>query len=194
MAWHLYLLPMIDSGNPRMGRVPKYILGVATSAAVSPFGFQGDCLCAADVTNPLDAAIASNPDASKIPDNLDATLGAGAVATVQGILEARNIPAQWVTGALTWRRLLRIVWAIFTFVTRFATVNQITTAFLSGGITLDTTFASLSAQNRQRLLDTAADMNFNTDGFTGASTLRQILKGVADQWGEREFELGGIRI
>lgn len=192
MSWHLYLLPF--EVNARGERVPEHVMGLAVAGACSTFGFQGDCLCAADVSNADDTAIAAEADVLKVPDNLDATLGAGAVATVQAALEAREIPSQWVTGAFTYRRLIRIINAMFAFVTRFAAVNSFIQPLLSGLVTLDTTFASLSAANRQRLLDTAASFSFNTDGFTGASTMRQILKGVADQWGEREFQLGGITI
>jgi len=117
---------------------------------------------------------------TKIPDNLDNAIG-GALTTVQNALETRKIPANWVTNVMTYRFVVRKVLAVFRFMQRFVGVTQVMSAFLSGTVTLDTTFADLSATNRQRLLDTAASLNLDTSGFTGASTLRQILKGVADQ-------------
>jgi hypothetical protein len=195
VSWHLYLLPMVTKAFPPLGnsRVPKYITdGPYAAYAISDYGFQGWCLCAADISDATQTALLLNADVTKIPDNLDQQIGA-ALATVQAVLEGANIPAGWVTIGMTYRTMLWIILADFKFMQRFLGVTQVLNAFLSGAVTLDTTFGSLSALNRQRLLDTAASLKLDTAGFTGASTLRQILKGVADQMAG-PVVLGGITI
>jgi hypothetical protein len=50
----------------------------------------------------------------------------------------------------------------------------------AGGLTLDTTIAQLTNQQKQRLLDVATDFNLDTSAATGSTTLRQVLKAFAD--------------
>jgi len=194
MAWHLYLLPMIDSGDERFGLVPKYIFELGVTFACSVFGREGTFLCAADLTAGQETTLLGNADVTKIPDNLDQTIG-GALGAVQTALEDRNIPAGWVGAGMTYREVIRIIWRIFGFMSRFAAVNQIVVALFNGTtITLNTQFSDLSATNRQRILNAADSFNLDTTGFTGTSTIRQILKGVADQLGSRPFTLQGITV
>lgn len=193
MAWHLYLMPLIGSGAPTIDpRRPKY--AVAGTARMMHFGHQAVYLLAADLDATADAALVANADVTKIPDNLDQLIGA-ALATVQAKLSAVNIPFGWVTSGMSYRTMLRVIIPVFIFMQHFHNVTQIAAAIMNGTtVTLNTQFNALSAAVRQGLLDTAASFNFSTTGFTGTSTVGQILKGVADQYGDQPITIGGINI
>jgi hypothetical protein len=49
-----------------------------------------------------------------------------------------------------------------------------------GGVTLGSTFSSLSAPMQQFLRDTAVSFGLDTAPFTGATTIRVFLKACAD--------------
>jgi len=190
-AWHLYLVPVIGTGTQEDPRSPKYL----ASYACTDYGHQPQMLCAADVDAGTDAALQANSDVTRIPDNLDAQLGAGAVTAVQNALEARNIPAGWVTQALTYRTVLRTLFGMFSLFQRYAAIAQNPNAVIDGAtVTLSTQFNQLPLKARQDLQATVASFGLDTSGLTGASTIRQILKAFADQFGQRPFTLGGVAI
>lgn len=188
-AWHLYLMPY--------NIVPNFDGVVAPFGEirwdVRRYGSQGWALVAADVNNATDTALAAKPNITKIPDNLDQQIG-GALGTVQSKMEAAKIPFGWVTSGMTYRTVLRVVCGMFTLLQRYREVSGNYGPVLTGSVTLDTTFGSLPLQARNNLITTANSLKLNTSGFTGASTLRQILKGVGDQFADRPFRLGGITI
>ncbi len=194
-AWHLYLVPLIGTGvtdsNPR---TPKYIAALSVPWAMVDYGFQPVALVAADVDGATDTSLQGNGDVTKIPDNLDNLLGAGAVSAVQTALENKNIPAGWVTSALSYRTVLRTIWGFFAFLQRYAVVSGNTNPIIAASINLDTQFGSLPQTAQDNLAATAKSLGLNTTGVTGTTTLRVILKGIADQWGQRSFTLGGVTV
>jgi hypothetical protein len=158
------------------------------------YGFQPIMLVAADVDSATDATATAQPDVTRIPDNLDQLLGAGAVSAVQTALENRNIPAGWVTAALSYRTVIRTIWGFFAFLQRYSVVSGNTNPILAASINLDTQFNQLSATAQTNLQNTATSLGLSAAGLTGTSTLRQILKNISDQWGQRAFTVGGITI
>lgn len=191
MAWHLYLLPVIGDGTRASPRKPKYL----SSSWRRDFGAQPIFLVATDISDADDTALVANADVRKIPDNLDSTVGAGNLATVQNDLESRNLPGAWVAANTTWRTIARAVMIYCLLLQRYGAVaNDYTNALLSGAVTLDTTFGSLPLQVRQNLQTAAEQLEFDTSGFTGASTLRQILVGCGSQWIAIPQSLGEVAI
>lgn len=192
MAWHLYLLPVIGDGTRASPRKPKYL---SPPWAPVDFGAQPIFLVAADVSDAQDAAIVANADARKVPDDLDSVVGAGNLAAVQNDLESRNIPGTWVAANTTWRTIARAVMIYcFLFQRYGAVAANYSNALISGTVTLDTTFGSLPLQVRQNLQTAAQQLGLDTSGFTGASTLRQILVGVGSQWIANPRRLGEVAI
>jgi hypothetical protein len=158
------------------------------------YGFQPFMLVAADVDGATDTAATAQPDVTRIPDNLDQLIGAGALSAVQTALENRNIPAGWVTAALSYRTVVRTIWGFFAFIQRYSVVSGNTNPILAASINLDTQFNQLPSGAQTNLQNTATSLGLSSAGLTGTSTLRQILKNISDQWGQRAFTVGGITI
>jgi len=195
-AWHLYIVPVIGAGKGEAdARRPKYVEALSNVRwAAMDYGFQPVMLVAADVDAATNTAACAQPDVQCIPDNLDQLLGAGAVSTVQTALENKNIPAGWVTQAMSYRTVLRTIWGFFAFIQRYSVVSGNTNPIIIGGINLDTQFNQLSATAQTNLQNTATSLGLSSVGLTGTTTLRQILKNISDQWGQRAFTLGGVTI
>jgi hypothetical protein len=192
MAWHLYLCPIIGAGTFTDQRHPKYISDLGVQWSMIDYGFQPFCLVAANVSDAQDAALVLNSDVTKIPDNLDSNV---AVTATQNALESLQIPANWINASNTYRQVLRIVWGMFNFFQRYSVISGTVNPLIDGiTISLSTQFSSLPLKVRQDLIATAQDLNLDTSSLSGNSTLRQILKALADSWGQRSFTLGGITI
>jgi hypothetical protein len=191
-AWHLYLVPLVADSDS--SRAPKYVTALGVKWSMIDYGFQPVGLVAADVDGATDTSLQGNGDVTKIPDNLDNLLGAGAVSAVQTALENKNIPAGWVTQSLSYRTVLRTIWGFFAFLQRYAVVSGNTNPIIAASVNLDTQFGSLPQTAQDNLAATAKSLGLNTTGVTGTTTLRVILKGIADQWGQRAFTIGGVTI
>jgi len=194
MPWHLYLVPIIGVGTKVDPRKPKYLTTLGVDWGMVDYGFQPFALAAANVDDATDTSLQINVDVTKIPDNLNQLLGAGAVNTVQTALEDRNLPAGWVTSALSYRDVLRTLWGFFAFLQRYSVVSGNTNPLIAAAVTLDTQFNQLSQTARTNLQDTAASLGLSSAGLTGTSTIRQILKNISDQWGQRAFSVGAVNI
>ena len=193
MAVHLYITPMIGAGTSQDPRRSKYIPRNVVEG-VFYFGQQPVAIFAADVDDATDAALQANSDVRRIPDDLDATLGAGAVTVVQNFLETFHIPAGWVTQGLTYRFVLRTICGFFSFLQRYAVIANNPNPVLGGAVTLSTQFNQLPAAARQNLRDAAASFSLDISGLSPTSTMRAILTEFANQWGQRSFSIGSIAI
>jgi hypothetical protein len=149
------------------------------------YGLEPVYLVAADVTAAQHASIAANVDVIVIPQNLDNTISLTALSTVQQKLEDLHIPAGWVTTDHTYRDVLRVVRRAFQFFARMwvlqAEQGQTPTALFTGAVTLDTRMNQLTAAQRQALTETCASFNIDTSWVLNTTTLRQLLKGIADR-------------
>ena len=190
----LYLMPITGAGTRVDARTAKY------NSTLAPFGWtmldyghEPVALVYSPTDAATDATLTAFADVVRIPDNLDALLTVGQVTAVQNWLEARNLPALWLDTTFTIRAALRIILGAFQFMQRFTGIHGGTRIF-GGAVTLSSTFASLPAGARQDLLDTANSFGYDTSSLSGASTLRQILKVMADQWGNQPIVVGGQAI
>lgn len=212
MSFRIYIVPQIgEVGNRLNPPRPQYfdaglvsvnngdvVLTSATKSVVD-YGNEPWSIVGADLPPAEDAALVSKPDAFALPIDLDGTIGAGQLANVQNKLEVANIPGSWVTAGTTWRAVIRAVLGIFSFIQRFqfiyiaANDGAFPPSLYSGGVTLDTTFGALPLAVRTALAATAASFNFDTSGFSGAGAtrLRVILKGMADNFSKAQFKMDG---
>jgi hypothetical protein len=78
--------------------------------------------------------------------------------------------------------VLRVVAALFQFHQRYQATSGTSASLFAGGLTLSSTFSSLPASVRTALRNAAISLGYDTSSLTGASTLRQCLKAMADQW------------
>jgi len=200
MAWHLYLVPVIGTGFPigdppvRDPRRPKYVADLGVLWAAMDYGFQPVMLVAADVDDLTDTSLQVNADVTKVPDALDNQIGAVAISIVQNALEIRHLPAGWVTTDITYRVLLRTLAGFFAFVQRYATVANTTALVFGGAVDLNTRVNQLPVAVRQNLQATATSLGLDATGISGSTTLRVVLKNIADQWGQRSFQIGEITV
>lgn len=180
MAWRFYMVPKIGTGivgafDPFR---PKYIADLGVNYRALPYGSENAFLVAADVTDPQHTSIAGNPDVSSFPQNLDAQVGAN-LATVQAELESWNLPGSWVSAQNTYRQILRQLANVLLFAQRFngLFIGRIFTS----GITLDTTVSQLTQTQRDRLKAAGNALGLDYSAVTGATTIRQLLRGLAQQ-------------
>jgi hypothetical protein len=189
----LYLMPVIGSGASQGdARRPKY---ADTHLADLPWGmidYGAEPACMVGVQDIPDAAhtaLAAEPDCVALPLNLDAAIGAQ-LNQVQNVIEALNVPAQWVQATHTYRQVARLVTAMFQFMQRLDGIGF--GRLLNGTVTLNTRFNQLPQATRGKLIEAAQSMNFDTSSLSSTSTIRTILKAMADQWGVLEIHIGGM--
>jgi hypothetical protein len=204
MAIRFYVLPLVETTlNGNIYRSPKYFQGsrgIQTATAglenihydIIDYGFQPVCILGADMLAAQHTILSAQPDVLSVPLNIDNSLTAGAVTTVQNFLETLHIPANWVTTVLTYRDVLRQVGQLFYFMQRLH--SKLPIKLFDGTVTLSNTFGSLSTTVQQALIDTATSFGFSTSGLTAGTTLRQILKALANNFGSSPLILFGQSI
>lgn len=190
MAVRFYLIPIEETTAPdgSSARGPKYFtwhrdpdppaLMAGVASEIRDFGLEPTALCAADVTPAQNATLAALPDVTVIPANLDNNIGAANLATVQAALENLHIPADAIAAATTYRQVVRGVLAIFAVAQRF---NALSGRLFPAGITLSTQLSDLSANVRGQLQEAATELGYSYAGLTLTSTLRDVLKALANQ-------------
>lgn len=195
-AWRFYIVPVIGSGTAADCRRPKYVRPNCQAAPVAPYsfidyGFEGIGLVLADTTVDQDSAVTAQPDVFRIPDNLDQTLG-GAATAIQTKLESWHLPGDWVTGATTYRTLIKVSIGVFLFVQRYISVSGNNLAIITGAVTLNTQFGSLSLKARQDLSTAAKQLKLDTSQVTGTTTVREMLKMIGNQAINKTWRIRGI--
>lgn len=196
MATRLYLIPAIGTGTDKDARRPKYFtdgtVTVIGELNVMDYGAEPWFIVSADLSPAHEATVIAQPDASAVPADMNTFLTAGQVTAVQNRLELMNIPTLWVNTSLTWIEVVRIVLGMFVFMQRFTAIHG-GPVFL-GGVTLNTTVSQLSVGVRNELTTAATSLGLAIDGITLASTIRAVLKVLADQLRVRPVSLGSVSV
>lgn len=191
MTIRFYVLPISRIGS---SRGPKYFkwrhnpTGIDCRWNIIDYGLIDQCIVCADVTPTQHTALAANADVLAIPANLNSKLTATAVNTAETYLEGIGMPAQWVSTTYTYREVLRIVAGCFLYMQRV-------TAILGRGITLTGGVLGLQMQNiaadiRLAMQQAADEQGFDYSAVTATTTVRQVLKAMADAWGDRPIHMG----
>lgn len=196
MAFRLYIVPVVGTGTPADPRRPKYFADGSISGfgwSAMDYGYEPWMVVGAALSATDEAFILAQPDGMALPVNLDVTLTAGNVATVQTKLEAINIPADWVTTAMTWRQVVRIVLGMMMVMQRYAGIHGVVRIFL-GGITLESTMADLPVGARTDLSAAATSMGLSIGNISGSTTIRQTLQLLSGQMVGWMVIIGGVPI
>jgi hypothetical protein len=157
------------------------------------YGWEGYCLCYADLTDPQHTAVVSDPEIWGLPLDLDTEIGTNLTA-VQNALEAGKLPVGWVTATMTYRNLLKYINAACQLMRRLTGKLNTTAGVIVGAVTLETEWLDLPLAARTALQEIGVEWGLDTSMITGTSTVREIIKAVADQvpsmhlWG---IPLGG---
>lgn len=199
MAFRLYVVPIVGTGAHGDGRRPKYFTDGTIAAGPWGwvyYGLEPWSVVGADLSATDDAIIAGKPDVQALPFDLSPLLTSSQVTGIRAFLENANIPAGWVDTTDTWAVVVRGVLGMFSFLGRYAGIyaEQNGTAAPSiflGGVTLSTTFGSLPAAVQSAMLATATDQGIATAGLAAGTTLRVILRFVADAYSARVYDFNG---
>lgn len=202
MSWRLYIVP-VTKIIPAPGReftAPSYFYGRKTAGLAGMEGvvwaweryvWESNGLVAADTSDAQHALLVAQTDVIAVP-GLDTNIPNATVRNrVRNLLEAGNIPGSWVNTGMSYRTVIRTVLGIFRFHGRFVSKGG---RVFAGGVTLDTTISQLPAQAVTRLQEAATELGIDYSWVTGTTTMRQLLKGMADLFGTMQYQIGGVAI
>lgn len=185
-----YLMPMIiDARNHRLEKYRDEMITAGIQWQPMAYGETPVFLMAAEVDATQHALLAAHADVSSFPQNLDAQLGANRQA-VEDALEGHNIPGNWVTTAMTFRFVVRVLVGVIFISQRFRGMDQAaggTGNLFQQGVTLNTTYNAMPLDYRTRLVDAAISIGYSVAGLTGASTLRDLLRSIGQQQSPIKF-------
>lgn len=193
-ALKIYLIPIEQVGN---FRGPEYFAwrfdgngpSINCRWSMMDYGFINNALLVAHDILPADhAALILHADVYAFPDNLDQPISDK--ATIDVFFEAINLPTDWLTPSSTYRELLRKVAGMMQFNQRYSGISGGQSLF-GNGVTLDTNWNSLTAQQKTWFNDTVHSFGF-PQNVNGNPKLRSLAKQAGDLWGTTPFLMGGF--
>ena len=193
MAQRFYLVPEESTGTHRGPKYFAWRFGAGTYQAIDwiDYGAEPAFLVLADLSGVDHTALAAEVDSIAVPSNLDNNISAIALSQVKDALELLNIPSNWMTVSNTYRQVLKAVTVMFFILQRLNA--KIGTEKLFSSNTLDTRFNQLPQKIRQDLKAAGDELGYDTTGLTGTSTIREILKTIADQQID-PIVIGGVEL
>lgn len=194
MAFRFYLVPTMGAGTFADPRGPRYFINNAVAGPWSAmdYGLEPWMIVGANLSATDEANLIGQPDVFALPVNLDQTLTAEQVATVQAKLDAINMPSAWVSTTNTWRQVAKAVMGVMAFMQRVSVGYQ--AALFSGSVSLGTTYSQLPLAVRNELQAAANSFNLDTSGMTGATTIRQMLRQVGQQLETAAYTFTGLTL
>lgn len=193
MTIRYYILPIVRTvGGMRTAKYFAYpkggLSGIVCPWTMKDYGDIDQAIICADIQDADHTALVANADVLAAPVNIDSTMTTGAVSTAQTFLETYNIPADWINTGDTYRAVLRTITAFFLYMQRV-------TYFLGHSITLPGNWANLQmsqvpADIRNAMGQAATSFGYDYSWVVGTTTVRQVLKGMADAWGVQPILFG----
>ena len=147
---------------------------------MSDYGLMDQAVVCADILAADHTTLAANADVLAIPVNIDTTLNTSARNTARTYLESVNIPAGWVNTGDTYRSVLRSVLGIFFYLQRVTALRGVALDWVEVPLSLQ--WQQIPASWQSAMTQAATEMGYATSGVTSTTTLRTILKYMADQW------------
>jgi hypothetical protein len=178
MARRIYIMPMVPGGGdgrPGNWFRPK-IFPVSSWATM--FGAELVCMLVSDVDDATHEIISADSDVLAFPEKLAANLSSAAVTVVKAFLDGHRIPSQWVSTSLTYSQVAKGIWKIFTVGQK---LRSSLGSIFSEGDTLATTWQQLPRAKQNGLRAVAEKEGWDASGIAAGTTVRQILKAIADQ-------------
>jgi hypothetical protein len=195
MTIRWYLLPM-EQNAAGTAHGPRYFEwrfdpdppGLTSPKSYIDYGLIDQCMLVSDITSADHTSLTSHADVLSIPINLDNKLTATAVTAAHDYLEGIGTPAEWVSTTYTYRQVLRVVAGCFLYLQRVTALlgRSIT---LTGG-TLDLQVQNIPTDIRAAMAQAANEMGYDYSTVTGTTTVRQILKAMAQAWGTTAINFG----
>lgn len=195
MSDNFYLMPGTGTGTRQDPFRPSYADTLAAAGLYwesSRFGDENTYLVyVRDIDATTSATLSGDAAVTVIPPLANTIQSVSVRDTVRGKLEALNVPAGWVVVGMSYQTVLHYTFAFFQILQRWVGLGGGTV--FTGGVTLDTQFGSLGATAQQRIRDVAASFGMDSSGITSTTTLRTILKTLADQY-TQPLVIAGITI
>ncbi len=194
MTTRFYILPLV---SPNGVRTPKYIYsprynpeGTVTvpTWSLKDYGSIDQCVFCGDIDATNHNLLSANSDVLSIPVNIDSTLNAGAVSAAKTFLENYNIPAGWINAGVTYREVLRTVTAFFLYLQRVVAILGHPINFPPNWLNIQ--FGNLSSEIQGAMIQAAQEQGFDTSPVQSTTTIRAILKYMADAWGNTPIHFG----
>ena len=192
-----YVLPVETNAS---ARGPKYFAwrfdpdppGIACKWGLMDYGLIDACLLAADITQEQHEQLTANVDVAAPPQNIDQSISEIAIPQVKAVLEELRIPADWVTGAYTYRQILRMIAGLFQFAQRHHGLHN--EPLIDNKSQLELRWNQIPIARRERIQQTADSLGYDYSAVAGTWLVRRILKHLGDQWGARPFYMGGVEL
>jgi len=190
MTIRYYVMPTTE--NPKY---PIYMYhgrwntgGVNCPWAMIDYGSINECVVCADVTTANHTSLIAHSDVLAIPVNIDSTLTVSARNSARNFCETYNIPGGWINTGMTYRYVLRIITAFFLYLQRVYGILGHSINFPSGW--MDLQYQQIPADIQAAMLQAAVEQGFDTSGLQPTTTIRIILKFMADEWGATPILFG----
>jgi hypothetical protein len=191
MAFRLYLVPAIGTGTQQDPRRAKYLSAMSGYSGGMDYGFQPVFLTAADLSPANDAALVANADVFGFPVDLSGQLSGGDANTASAALESFFIPANWITGSLTWLEVARTIAGMFQYLQRLnGTIGNVVLLDGTGNKTLNTQFNQIDPTIQAGIISAAQSLGYDTSFIQNNTQVRALIKNFADQWGQKPFIFG----
>jgi hypothetical protein len=183
-----FICPMIGTGTRADPYRAKYQHGDPSivRAGQIRFGHTEDAVLLIEASQAYLDTISADPECAPVATaaNINDQLTAQQVTNIQNFLEARGIPADWLTAGETRRQAIRGLCGMFLFSHRMEGLygRSWKQKLVDHGVTLASQWQNLPGAFQQELIDTAHSWGW-TD-ITGAqptTTLRTILKAMGNR-------------
>jgi len=176
-------------------RGPKYFAwrydpdppGIVCPWSLKDYGMIDEGVLCADIEAGDLASVSAHADVFTFPNDLDANMPQGEMTALAALLESAFAPAHWLTGSLTYRAVLRTVTASFLFMQALTTLGGDPRTW---GITLNTRWNQLTTQQQGWITGCVAGIGYDVAWIAANTTMRNLIKGMADQWGSRPILFG----
>lgn len=146
---------------------PKYFTGnpplIKSHYNAYEFELMSLWLVTDNLTKTDHDALEAIDDVLVFPENIDQNI-AGNVSHIKTKLEAKNLPGYWISGASTYRDVLRVL----------------------GGL------AQFTQKENIKIALSKRGHNFDDLGISNET--RRILKDFADEWGNKPLKIGPVSI
>ena len=109
-------MPITGAGTKQDPRRPKYSDPLREfNWTMIDFGAEPACMLGVgDIPDGVHSVLANYPDCVALPLNLDNQIGAQ-ITQARNVIEALNIPANWVQETHTYRQVARVIASMFAF-------------------------------------------------------------------------------